>query len=259
MKLSIITVNLNNRDGLETTMASVVAQTYTDFEYLVIDGGSTDGSVEVIKAAAERITYWVSEPDSGVYNAMNKGIARAKGEYLLFLNSGDRLMGRETLSKAALHLRGVDLVYGNLRYDLIDGFYDTNYPDKLSMSYLYKHYIPHPATFIKQGLFRRVGEYEEQYRICGDWVFFMKSLVLYGASYLHINQIITIYDARGMSAKEENQYAIRQERIWLMEEAFSLYIDDLTAYIRLKEELASFNKTWQGKLMRLFGFPKIKE
>ncbi len=258
MKLSIITVNLNNKAGLEATVTSVLSQTYTDFEYIIIDGGSTDGSVGVIDKQTKKLAYWVSESDSGVYNAMNKGIEKANGEYLLFLNSGDRLLEENTLLTASTYLNGSDIVYGNLRYELKDDFYDTNYPDKLSLSYLYEHYLPHPATFIRHELFKKIGNYEEQYLICADWVFFMKSLGLYGASYLHINQIITMYDTQGISAKEENQSIIKQERTQLLEEAFPLYIEDLTEYIKLKRKLEVFNKTWQGRLMRLLGFWKIK-
>ena len=87
MKLSIITINYNNCDGLRKTIESVIAQTTRDFEYIVIDGGSTDGSVDVIKEYADYIDYWVSEPDKGIYNAMNKGTRAAHGDFLLFLNS----------------------------------------------------------------------------------------------------------------------------------------------------------------------------
>ena len=87
MKLSIITINLNNAAGLRKTIQSVVNQTYIDFEYIIIDGFSSDGSIEVIKEYADRINYWVSEPDRGIYNAMNKGILKTSGEYIHFLNS----------------------------------------------------------------------------------------------------------------------------------------------------------------------------
>ena len=89
MRLSIITINYNNREGLRKTIESVVNQTYRNFEYIIIDGGSTDGSVEVVKEYADRISYWVSEPDNGIYNAMNKGVLAANGKYIQFLNSGD--------------------------------------------------------------------------------------------------------------------------------------------------------------------------
>ena len=97
MKLSIITVNLNNKDGLQKTIDSVISQTFKDFEWIVIDGGSTDGSKELIEKYSDYISYWVSEPDKGVYNAMNKGIQVAKGEYLNFMNSGDSFICETTL------------------------------------------------------------------------------------------------------------------------------------------------------------------
>ena len=96
-KLSIITVNLNKAKGLQKTIESVIFQTFTDYEYIIIDGGSTDGSKQIIEQYADKITYWVSEPDSGIYNGMNKGIKVAKGEYCLFLNSEDYLLSNEIL------------------------------------------------------------------------------------------------------------------------------------------------------------------
>ena len=89
MKYSIITVNYNNKEGLRKTIESVVRQTYRDFEFIVIDGGSTDGSTDILKEYDEQINYWVSEKDSGIYNAMNKGIKKSIGDYLIFMNSGD--------------------------------------------------------------------------------------------------------------------------------------------------------------------------
>ena len=99
MKYSIITINYNNRDGLEKTIQSVINQTCQDFEFIIIDGGSTDGSVDIIKKYNDRINYWVSEPDKGIYNAMNKGILQAHGEYLNFMNSGDCFFDNEVLNK----------------------------------------------------------------------------------------------------------------------------------------------------------------
>ncbi len=99
MLLSIITINYNDKFGLERTIKSVQEQTFTNFEHIIIDGGSTDGSKEVIEANKNSFSYWVSEPDKGIYNAMNKGIKEAKGEYLFFLNSGDHLNGQNALDK----------------------------------------------------------------------------------------------------------------------------------------------------------------
>ena len=115
MKLSVITINYNNRDGLRKTIESVVNQTCRDFEYIIIDGGSTDGSVDVIKQYADRIDYWVSEPDKGIYHAMNKGIAVAHGEYLNFMNSGDCFY-ESTVVENVLQLK--DMVYITLKNKL---------------------------------------------------------------------------------------------------------------------------------------------
>src|SRR5690348_17657794 len=98
-KLSIITINLNNVKGLQKTMESVFAQTFTDYEYIIIDGGSTDGSVSEIKKHQNKLVYWISENDKGIYNAMNKGIVKANGEYILFMNSGDYLYTDNTIKE----------------------------------------------------------------------------------------------------------------------------------------------------------------
>ena len=113
MKLSVITINFNNRDGLRKTIESVVNQTFKDFEYIIIDGGSTDGSVDVIKEYADRIDYWVSEPDKGIYNAMNKGIDVAKGEYCIFMNSGDCFYVNDVYENVFRELDGVDIIIGD--------------------------------------------------------------------------------------------------------------------------------------------------
>ena len=146
MKLSIITVNLNNRIGLERTINSVVSQTFKDFEWIVIDGGSTDGSKELITQYANHFAYWVSEPDKGIYNAMNKGIKVAKGEYLLFLNSGDWIIDERVAQ---------DFIETSISADIISGdvclVYDENTmpikkspsPEDVGFDYFF-HYIKTP-------------------------------------------------------------------------------------------------------------------
>ena len=115
-KISIITVNYNNLEGLQRTFNSVFNQTWKEFEYVVIDGGSTDGSKELIEKYNDKIDYWVSESDNGIYNAMNKGIKKAKGEYLLFLNSGDNLFNHTVLEENHSVIKEMDLIYFNLEF-----------------------------------------------------------------------------------------------------------------------------------------------
>ena len=113
--ISIITINFNDKIGLQRTFDSVFAQDYQDFEYIVIDGGSNDGSKELIENNAQKISYWISEPDKGIYNAMNKGILKATGEYLLFLNSGDHLYSHTVLEENYTRIENYDLIYFNLQ------------------------------------------------------------------------------------------------------------------------------------------------
>src|SRR5574344_2490955 len=112
MKLSIITINYNNAEGLEKTIKSVINQTFTDYEYIIIDGGSTDGSTDIIKKYRENIDYWVSESDKGIYKAMNKGITYTHGEYLNFMNSGDCFHSSTVLNEVARNFNNTDIIIG---------------------------------------------------------------------------------------------------------------------------------------------------
>lgn len=176
-KLSIITINYNNSDGLKQTIESVLEQTCQEFEYIVIDGGSVDSSIQHILAYQNRLKYWCSEKDSGVYNAMNKGIRQAMGEYLLFLNSGDFLCDDNVLEKVIPTLSGIDIVYGDILLKSASG--ETRaliYPDKLSVKYMFKDTIGHPASFIKRSLFVN-SLYSEHFKIVSDWEFFLKKII----------------------------------------------------------------------------------
>ena len=209
MKLSIITVNLNNRAGLQKTIDSVVAQSFKDFEWIVIDGGSTDGSRELIEQYADHIAYWVSEPDKGIYNAMNKGIDAAKGEYLEFLNSGDWLNSSETLNEFfSVPLEG-DVLYGDQDYYDGDKLVESRkHPDKLSMKYLYEWSLGHCSSFIKRELLAK-EHYDENYRIVSDWAFFLK-LALADAKFVHRPVTVGCFDLSGISMK--NQDLLHEER-----------------------------------------------
>lgn len=208
MKLSIITVNLNNREGLRKTIDSVVGQTFRDFEWIVIDGGSTDGSRELIERYADHFAYWVSEPDKGIYNAMNKGIRVAQGEYLQFLNSGDRLVDERTLERCFAHEFTADIVYGDLYIANHEDIEELRYTEELSLRYFLHGTICHNSTFIKRNLL--VDEpYDENLRIVADWKSFLLQ-VIENRRFEHIDEFIIYYDANGISTHE---YEIsRQER-----------------------------------------------
>jgi glycosyltransferase involved in cell wall biosynthesis len=174
MKLSIITINRNNRDGLERTIESVIPQTFRDFEYIVIDGASSDGSVDIVEKYANEITCWVSETDTGIYNAMNKGIRQAQGEYCLFLNSGDYLADDDVLKKV------FDL---NICTDIFcsSGFGKKTVKDITFYDFLYSS-LKHQSMFIKTSLFSEIGFYDERYKIISDWIFYTLAIIKYNCS-----------------------------------------------------------------------------
>lgn len=230
MKLSIITVNLNNRDGLQKTIDSVVSQTFKDFEWIVIDGGSTDGSKELLEQYADHFAYWVSEPDKGIYNAMNKGVRAAQGEYLQFLNSGDYLRETNTLDKVFSDFPNGDIIYGNLTL-LENGEEKENrrYPDKPSFYELYLRSLPHPSTFIKTSLLKNCP-YDERLRIAADWKFFLK-MALDSIEFHHIEIFVSCFDLQGVSST--NTKLLQEERDVIAHEVIpSCILND----IKKKEE-----------------------
>jgi len=213
MKLSIITVNLNNFDGLKKTVESVLAQTWREFEYIVIDGASTDGSAEYLSSVSKDFTWWVSEKDRGIYQAMNKGIEKATGEYLLFLNSGDFLANENILEEIKPELTGEGIIYGDLTLVKNDGSTEPKiYPDQLTYSYVWEQSLPHPAAFIRRDLFDRLGQYNEKAKITADWQFFMLALFSIGTDYKHINRQITVFNLNGICNDPRNLKQITKEK-----------------------------------------------
>lgn len=200
MRLSIITINFNDREGLDKTIQSVTNQTFKDFEYIVIDGASTDGSVDVIKKYADRLTHWVSEPDTGIYNAMNKGTRLAQGEYCLYLNSGDFLAADDVLEKAFSHNFTEDIVSCNC----LD--FDEKYewlkvpPRNVSLFTFMGGSLPHPTSFIKRELLNRLGGYNESYRIMSDWCFFLEAVVIQNCSYKTLDLLLSKFNCFGISS-----------------------------------------------------------
>jgi glycosyltransferase involved in cell wall biosynthesis len=200
MKLSIITINLNNAEGLKKTIESVVTQTFNDYEYIVIDGSSTDGSVDIIKQYADKITYWVSEPDKGIYNAMNKGILKAKGEYCQFLNSGDTLVNNNILKKVFDEKLQEDIIYGNVFSLSKNGDKSiANAPDKWTLITFLNETIAHQAAFIRRQLFSEISLYDETLNIISDWKFFVLAIIVHNKSYIHLPYCISIWENWGIS------------------------------------------------------------
>ena len=276
-KLSIITVNYNNLIGLKKTIDSVFKQTFSDYEYIIIDGGSIDGGKEYIEEHASKFVYWVCEKDNGVYEAMNKGIKHANGDYLLFLNSGDCFFDSETLSKLFSYPFDEDIVYGDVvweKFDESDTQMHQHFPDKISFEYFTKNSLPHQSSLIKKKLFDTVGLYDEKCRIAADWAFFIVAIYKYNCSYLHIDIPVSICGRDGISCSPENQHQISMERAFILNTHFSSFIAELNDYHLLKIEYSkltndylelqrqltlaknAFGYRWQQRLKNILDFKK---
>lgn len=210
-KLSIITVNLNNAEGLYKTIESVVNQTFTDYEYIIIDGGSTDGSINVIKKYIDKITYWISEPDSGIYYAMNKGIQVANGEYIYFLNSGDYLLHYKVFELLSVHICKVDFLFvGVLKLDEISGFYFVEIPENIDKISLFKKMISHQSIFVKKQVFTQIGVFSTDFMVKADYEWLIRSIVKNIFTVAYFKTVIAFYPLGGISDKLFEEYSTKE-------------------------------------------------
>ena len=219
MTLTIITINRNNAAGLEKTMQSVLSQTCTDYEYVVVDGASTDGSVDVIKRLAPAFgdrLKWVSEPDKGIYNAMNKGIGMATGEYIEILNSGDSLAEKDVVEKmySAVEKEGhPSILYGNMLKDFPDGHVhrDKGFAgEEITLLSLYIGTLNHSPAYIRRSLFDKYGLYDESLKIDSDWKWYLQAIVFGEEKPVYTDIDVTLFDMTGIS--ETNKELTKAER-----------------------------------------------
>jgi glycosyltransferase involved in cell wall biosynthesis len=225
-KLSIITVNLNNKAGLAATAESVVAQTWTDYEWIIIDGGSTDGSVKQIRRYAEKmpkLVYHVSGKDGGPYFGMNKGIAKASGEYCYFLNSGDCLRAKTTLGEVFAHEFDEDIVYGDC---MSERWWDGKtavhkYSGRLRPHSLLYGTIQHQNMLFARALLSDSKGYDTEYEIVSDWVFYTRAICAGKASYRHIPVVFALVEKGGMSDSDETWGILKSERKRAARDLFS--------------------------------------
>lgn len=203
-------------------MPSVLNQTFLGIEYIVIDGGSEDASKQIINGYADQLAYWVSENDKGIYHAMNKGIARARGNYLLFLNSGDHFANERVCERMMQGEDGdADLIYGNLERTFPGGHTDTvKMPQQLTPEFMTGQVLCHPVTFIRKGLFEEHGLYDESLKIISDWAFFLKAVVLGKASSKYKDINVAMFYMDGLSSAPESQPVIAKEKKLVMSRYF---------------------------------------
>lgn len=206
MKYSIITVSYNNCEGLRRTIESVIHQNFRDFEFIIIDGGSTDGSTDVLKAYDEHISYWVSEKDAGIYNAMNKGIKKATGDYLNFMNSGDCFFSSDILEKVSLYNSEADFIVGkDYHFNEHSGQgHASIQPPRTTMIHFFNATLDHQSCFIKRELFNNTP-YREDYRLVSDWIFFTEKIVNEGKRVQFISDIVCRREDGGLSVQEHDR------------------------------------------------------
>jgi glycosyltransferase involved in cell wall biosynthesis len=236
-KFSIITVNYNNKLGLQKTVDSVFSQDNQNFEFIIIDGNSTDGSKDIIEEHAAKFTYWCSEPDQGIYNGMNKGIRQSSGKYLLFLNSGDWLHNNKVMERMdALINDDHQIYYGDIVYHEAGEFKTVTFPDKLTFSFFYKQNISHQAAFIERSLFYTFFFYNEEFKIVSDWEFLTYAICKHNVSYQHLDVIVTDYDGSGISSMVESHHIQRLEREQSLQKYFPAFVEDYEFVPELKQK-----------------------
>lgn len=215
--LSIITVNFNNNEGLTRTLNSIKNQSFSSYEHIIIDAGSTDGSKETIIEYAQQdshLTFWISESDKGIYDGMNKGINHANGEYLYFLNSGDCLINNILVK---IPFDGTQYIYGD---DLLQKKNKKHrirtYPDIPDFIFLSNDSLCHQSCFIHRSLFEG-KRYDIRYKIVADWIHCFQSIIIEKCSFRHLPFIISTCDSGGISS---NAQKLIQERIKWFKEYF---------------------------------------
>ena len=272
MKLSVITINRNNAVGLEKTLQSVAAQTFKEFEYIVVDGASTDASVEVIKKHESEFVHfkWISEPDKGIYNAMNKGIRMASGEYIQVLNSADCFAAPDVMERmlSALEKAGnPSILYGNMVKCFPDGrkLVDKCFAGQdITMLGMYMGSLNHDPVYIHRDLFEKYGCYDENLKIVSDWKWFFQAIILGGEKPKYVDLDVTLFDMTGIS--ETNKDLDKAERKQVLEkivpeailkdyEQYAFPIDQMR---RLKRHPWAYKLVWFIERC-LFKLEKLKQ
>lgn len=200
-KFTIITICLNESKNIRRTCESIASQTFKDKEWIVLDGASTDDTLEILSEFDTNITHLVSEPDDGIYHAMNKGIGISRGEYIIFMNGGDVFATNEALKIVAAAPQS-DLIYGDIFLENI-GAERVQYPTQIEENFLLKNMLPHQATFFRRNLFYKFGIYDTSYKIAADYELFARLLEYGKVSHYHIPKPLAVFDQSGISSSEK--------------------------------------------------------
>lgn len=223
MKLSIITVCKNAEKLLVKTIESVLNQTFTDYEYIIIDGASTDGSLGVIDNYKDKIKI-ISESDKGIYDAMNKGIDLSKGEYLLFLNAGDYFLHENVLKEIMEINFDEDIVYTDGLIEFSNGFmFYKTFTKKVTKIFMYMDTLPHQDSLVRRDVFLKTRGFDSEYKIAGDYKFFLDALFKYNCTSKYIRKLLAVNDLKGLSNQESFKKITKDERMKAISEHVSKF------------------------------------
>ncbi len=246
-KISIITINYNNKIGLLETIKSVIEQSYDNYEFIIIDGNSSDGSKDIIAEHKTYLTYSASEPDNGIYHAMNKGTRIAKGDYLIYLNSGDTFFENNTLEKMApFFSSNSDIIFGNMNCVGKDYSWIKDYKDEvIDFNYFVRDTLPHQGAFIKNSLINNAEyPYDENLKICSDWKFFIDAIIKKNASLQHVPVIVANYNFDGFSSQPSSRSIIILERLnVLLKDYTDLFATSFDKLLSIEREYSNIMRS----------------
>jgi len=211
-KISIITVCKNAEQFIEKTILSVVSQTFKEYEYIIVDGGSTDGTLDIIKKYEDKVDVLISEEDKGIYDAMNKGISLASGEYIIFLNAEDYFVNSGILERVSRMGFNAELIYGDTLINHRGELIRKPTGKKINCFFMFIDTIPHQNVLIKRNLYQLVGLHDVNYKIAGDYEFFLRAIFDYGATSEYLNFPLAVNLLTGVSADPKNKKITYSER-----------------------------------------------
>lgn len=226
VEFSIITVTRNAAATLERSIQSVAEQRHRPCDYIIVDGASTDATAAIVDKYAHVVTRFVSEPDRGIYDAMNKGLALARGDFIYFLGADDRLIDSEVLADVAASLdrEPCDFLYGGIEVRFGDGRVTSFMPPppEEALAFMVTGCLPHQASFASRRAFDRAGTFDARYRIAGDYDWFLRVLTCDGLLARRIERIIASYQMGGVS----NRLRPSQAEVYAIQNALPLYQRD---------------------------------
>lgn len=219
VKLSIITVCKNDAQGLECTIKSVLEQDFKSFQFIIVDGKSTDGTFDIISKYHRNLNTIVVEEDKGIYAAMNKGLQFVQGDYVFFQNAKDTFCNADTLSEIFENNHSEDILYGNIKN--AEGKILKDLKGVNLKSYLRKRTIAHQATFVKKEVFQKIGRFDENFKIAGDHEFLVRAILKHNCSFKYIPHTVSIFDQSGVSNRQIDQMKAEKEIIHKKAETYS--------------------------------------